>query len=224
MSTQQHIQVTAKYTLSQEEKDVIQQNMLSSRETKKNLEEEKKNVSNSYKTQIAEQELAIDKACNLLRDGFDFRPFQCYLVKNFEATRREYFEVGTDRLVKTEPLNAGDWQGELELKEQAIRANNEQELDFIPQEQIDETIIEEETPTLDDAPLEAEISPVSEETQTIDTITPAVKKEAAKPKKTPTINIEPVADPVQEEEDISLDELFGTNDAEDDGEEDPFNL
>lgn len=115
----------AKHILTDEEVESHKEALLAALQAKKEIEAEKKEVANTYKTKIAEQELAIDKVSNLLRVGYEIRPFQCYLVKNFEDGRREYYEFGTDRLVDTEPLNAADYQTEIDMQEETIRLNNE---------------------------------------------------------------------------------------------------
>lgn len=115
----------AKHILTDEEVDTLKETLLAALQSKKEIEAEKKEVANTYKTKVAEQELAIDKASNLLRVGYEHRPFQCYLVKNFDTGKREYFEYGSDKLIDSEPLNAADYQTAMDIEEAEIKANNE---------------------------------------------------------------------------------------------------
>jgi len=125
MTNKQPITRNAKHQLTSEEVQGYTDNLLQSLQARDEIKAESKEVANTYKTRIAEQDLAIDKVTNLLRLGYEIRPFQCYLNRNFETGRREYIEFGTDRLIDTEPLNANDYQMQLEIDEQAIKENNE---------------------------------------------------------------------------------------------------
>lgn len=115
----------AKHTLTEDEIKQYNEQLLAALQAKKEIEAEKKEVAATYKNKIAEQELAIDKISNLMRVGYEIRPFSCYLVKNFDTGKREFYEFGSDRLVDTEPLNAGDYQLQMEEANEAIVANNE---------------------------------------------------------------------------------------------------
>jgi hypothetical protein len=128
MTQKTPISRNAKHVLTDEEKEQNTETMLAAMQAAKELEAEKKDVQNSYKTKIAEQELVVDKISNLLRVGYEIRPFNCYLFKNFDTGKREYFEYGSERLIDTEPLNAADYQSELELTEAKVKADNEASL------------------------------------------------------------------------------------------------
>lgn len=123
--TQNPISRNAKHTLTEDEIKQYNESLLAALQSKKEIEAEKKEVASAYKNKIAEQELAIDKISNLMRVGYEIRPFQCYLVKNFDDGKREYYEFGSDKLVDVEPLNAADYQTEMQMAEAQIKANNE---------------------------------------------------------------------------------------------------
>jgi hypothetical protein len=216
----------AKHILTEDEVEAIKETLLGALQSKKEIEAEKKEVANTYKTKIAEQELAIDKASNLLRVGYEHRPFQCYLVKNFDEAKRQYFEFGTDKLIDTEPLNAADYQTEMEITEKAIKENNEA-ADLLHSGKPEYTVEPESNPLeFEDTPADLFEPPVYGDAPTEENEwqpdfkeeTPAVEPEVIdKPKKevkSKVVKIEPT--PIEDEPDP-----FGMDD-EEEQEEDPF--
>lgn len=132
----------AKHHLTEDEIKAYNEQLLAALQSKKEIEAEKKEVAASYKNKIAEQELAIDKISNLMRVGYEIRPFSCYLVKNFDTGKREFFEFGTDRLVDSEPLNAGDYQ--LQMDEELEKATPTDQLQAVIDEKVEQA---DATPT-----------------------------------------------------------------------------
>ena len=175
----------AKHILTEDEIRQNNEALLAALQAKKEIEAEKKEVASSYKNKIAEQELAIDKISNLMRVGYEIRPFQCYLVKNFETGKREYYEFGSDKLIDSEPLNAADYQLDIEQTEAKIAENNEKE----QLQEVIEDKVEEAGAELDffgdepseELPVEDEISPSDEELSFYDVVAPKEENKASEP-------------------------------------------
>lgn len=119
------VSFVGKHTFTQEEKDAKLQQMLAAMRQKDEIEDEFKTTKSNYKSKIDAKTAEIKLVGNLLNAGFEDRTFTCTLVKNFDEGRREYFEIGSNRLVGTEPLTASDYQTQLQIDEDAIKANNE---------------------------------------------------------------------------------------------------
>lgn len=132
------VSYVGKHTFTQEEKDAKLQQMLAAMRQKDEIEDEFKTTKSNYKSKIDAKTAEIKLVGNLLNAGFEDRTFTCTLVKNFDEGRREYFEIGSNRLVGTEPLTASDYQTQLQIDEDAIRANNEA-ADKLAEEQVELT-------------------------------------------------------------------------------------
>lgn len=172
MSTHQTpIQVTGKHILTQEEKDGKLAELLSAIQRKEELDAEKKQVVSGYKNKLDEQESNIKVISNLLNMGFEHRPFSCYLTKDFDEGKRFYHEVGSGRLISTEPLTAADYQTQMDLDEAKIKANNEIEIGgdgsefrIVP---VSEIPFEEETPAVEPAVIDKPIKQKEVKTKTV---------------------------------------------------------
>lgn len=212
------VSYVGKHTFTQEEKDAKLQQMLAAMRQKDEIEDEFKTTKSNYKSKIDAKTAEIKLVGNLLNAGFEDRTFTCTLVKNFDDGRREYFEIGTGKLIGTEPLTASDYQTQLQIDEDAIKANNEA-ADKLAEEQVQLTPEEiekaeegpEYTVETDRTPLEIEETP-AEEPRVIDEPTEQKggnKKTAFEIKSVP-------------EEDIDSDP-FGMDDA-DEEDVDPFDF
>lgn len=207
-----------KHVFTTEEKEQKSQQMLAAMREKEEIEAEFKTSKSNYKSKIDAKEGEIKLVANLLMAGFENRTYSCILTKNFDEGRREYHELGSGKLIGTEPLTASDYQTQLQIDEDAIRANNEA-ADKLAEEQVQLTPEEiekaEEGPTYtvesDSNPLEMDFEETpAEEPKVIDK--PTEKKGEAKQK------VETKQAPKE-----SLEDPFGM-DEPNDGEDDPFDF
>lgn len=204
------VSYVGKHTFTQEEKDAKLQQMLAAMRQKDEIEDEFKTTKSNYKSKIDAKTAEIKLVGNLLNAGFEDRTFTCTLVKNFDDGRREYFEIGTGKLIGTEPLTSADYQTQLQIDEDAIRANNEV-ADKLADEQTPEYTVEPDSNRLE-----------FEEAQPFNAVdeTPpeATVVNIDKPKK----EVKKKEEPITPFEDVS-DSMFGTDETEDDG-DDPFSF
>lgn len=114
-----------KHTFTQEEKNQKTEQMLQAMRQKEEIEAEFKTSKSNYKSKIDSKEAEIKLTANLLNAGFEDRTYNCLLTKDFEAGKRLYHEIGSNKLVGEEPLTAVDYQTQMDLTEATIRKNNE---------------------------------------------------------------------------------------------------
>lgn len=199
-----------KHVFTTEEKEQKSQQMLAAMREKEEIEAEFKTSKSNYKSKIDAKEGEIKMVANLLMAGFENRTYSCILTKNFDEGRREYHEIGSGKLIGTEPLTAGDYQTQLQIDEDMVKANNEAaaaalenngftvvSVDSLPPEI---TRVDEEEINL--SPTEALDTPIIKNE-------PVTEKGGIKEEETPLENIE--IDP------------FGEDDLNDD-EKDPFDF
>lgn len=218
------VQVTAKHVFTQEEKDEKLAQLLQSMKSKEEIEAELKTTKSTFKSRIDQKEAEIKLVTNLLNAGFEHRQVTCYLVKNFDTGKREYFEMGTDKLIQTEPLEARDYQLDLEQTEAKIAENNEKErLQEVIEDKVEEVgdefdiFADEQTEEL---PVDDEISPSKEELSFDDVSATKEKNKAPEPA------LEASQDDDNEDDD-DFDFNFGDEEEKDPNEEDdefPFSI
>lgn len=189
-----------KHVFTTEEKEMKSQQMLAAMREKEEIEAEFKTTKSNYKSKIDAKDGEIKMVANLLMAGFENRTYSCILTKNFDEGRREYHEIGSGKLIGTEPLTAGDYQTQLQIDEDMVKANNEADkLQVVIDKKVDQ----------------AEAKVVSFETKE-DSPAPEIN------------NVEPIAEKggINEEEppleNIEIDP-FGEDDLNDD-EKDPFDF
>lgn len=223
-TTNTPVSFMAKHTFTQEEKNQKTEQMLQAMRQKEEIEAEFKTSKSNYKSKIDSKDAEIKLTANLLNAGFEDRNYQCILTKNFDEGRREYFEVGSGKLIGTEPLTAADYQMQLQMDEEAIKANNElsdlaQELLHSGEEASFELSVEEiEAAERGPDPqytVEPEGNPLEMDFEETPTVEPEVIE---KPKK----EVKKKEEPITPFEDVS-DDMFGEDESEDE-DIDPFNF
>ena len=71
------------------------------------LEGQKKNVMNDFKTKIEEKETQIGKLAREINSGFEMRNDTCEVVRNFETNTKQVLFKG--KVVKEEKMTQADW-------------------------------------------------------------------------------------------------------------------
>lgn len=102
--------VYARYTFSDDELAEIAHKSAMATQAIDRLNAERKAIMDDYKAKIAGQTALVHECSNHLIQGWEMRPFRVYLIRNFDEKKREYKDVHTDEVVKTESLTADDYQ------------------------------------------------------------------------------------------------------------------
>lgn len=89
------------------------------------LENEKKAITSEYKAKIDAKQAEININSGHIQNGFCYRNYECYLVRNFDSGNREYYDVHTGELVTQEKLSPDDYQVKIDLE--AREAGNQEE-------------------------------------------------------------------------------------------------
>lgn len=223
MNTQTPVSYVGKHTFTAEEKEQKLQQMLTAMREKEEIEAEFKTTKSNYKSKIDAKDGEIKLTSNLLNAGWENKTYQCTLVKNFDEGKRQYFELGTNLLVGEEPLTAADYQMQLQMDEEAIKANNEAaDLQIALLHSGEEAPVDEDFENIEkgatyEYTVEPDINPLEFEE------TPEQQPEATvvnidKPKK----EVKKKDEPITPFEDVS-DDMFGEDESEEDG-DDPFSF
>lgn len=90
------------------------------------LENQKKAIVSEFKAKIDAKTSEININSGYIQNGFCYRTYDCYLVRNFEEGNREYYNSHTGELVATEKLTPDDYQVKIDLEESnKDQSNNE---------------------------------------------------------------------------------------------------
>lgn len=81
------------------------------------LENHKKAVVSEFKAKMDAKESEIQINSGYIQNGFCYRNYECYLVRNFDAGIREYFDIHTGDLITTEKLTPDDYQTKIDLEQ-----------------------------------------------------------------------------------------------------------
>ena len=109
------VQVSAKYIFNDDERAELSSNMADKQLEKENLESEKQSVNKDFGQRIGGAEQEISSLAQYLRQGYKMKIYEAKVNLNFGLGRREYINVATGEILKTEPLTEDDKQARLPL-------------------------------------------------------------------------------------------------------------
>lgn len=116
--------VNGKYTFTSEEITEHTTKLLDVLTEKDTIAEEAKTAAGQFKNQIAGKDLEITSLRTALANGYEMRPYSCYVVKNFESGYREFFDVITENLIAKEALTSMDYQTRMDEDLEEIETKN----------------------------------------------------------------------------------------------------
>ncbi len=97
--------------------------MVQAMKDKETIKDEARSASESFKLKLAEKDAKIEQLSSCITNGFQYVSKALKLVKNFESQKREYWL--DDKIVLEEDLTAKDHQLELDMAENANKAEME---------------------------------------------------------------------------------------------------
>lgn len=116
--------VQGKHVFTVEETKDLTEKLLTCMTDEDEITAEMKQVAAQYKNRIAGKQLEITSCRTALNNGWEMRPYNCVVVKNFDSGYKEFTDSITGNLIAKEALTAADYQTNMDDQLAQIEKNN----------------------------------------------------------------------------------------------------
>jgi hypothetical protein len=111
--------VWSTYRFTDEEARQNAKDLAQKMQDKESLEDQLTSIKSDFKAKIDLADAQIRDLRNKVASGTEQRQYRCRIVLNFKKKIREYFDLNTNVLIETRPLQAEDYQTSIPLDEGA---------------------------------------------------------------------------------------------------------
>jgi len=107
--------IQGKYRFDDEEKKVISKELATRHVDMSIVEDEKKSIMSKYKDRLDRFKLDINVLSRCIIDGYEYRDFECYIEKDYDADIKRYMDVRTNEIIDERAMDPSDYQQEMDL-------------------------------------------------------------------------------------------------------------
>lgn len=107
------------YRFTDEEARQNAKDLAQKMQDKESLEDQLTSIKSDFKAKIDLADATIRDLRNKVASGTEQRQYRCRIALNFRKKTREYFDLNTNVLIETRPLQAEDYQTSIPLDEGA---------------------------------------------------------------------------------------------------------
>ncbi len=111
--------VWSTYTFTEEESRQNAKDLAQRLQDREILEGQLTSIKSDFKAKIDSASSDISNLRNKVASGTEQRQYRCRIVLNFKKKIREYYDLNTNVLIETRPLQAEDYQTTIPLEEGA---------------------------------------------------------------------------------------------------------
>lgn len=104
----------AKYNFTQHELSQRSQDLCDAVDQREQLMAEKKEIVSTFKAKIEAKESDIRQYASHIKNGYEYRDYQCRVVKDFDNHKKDYYDIASGDLIGTEKLTALDYQTKID--------------------------------------------------------------------------------------------------------------
>ncbi len=104
-----------KYVFNEDEKKEISKELANKQVDMNIVEDEKRSMVSQYKDRIDRFKFDINKLSRSIIDGFEYREFECWIEKDYDAHVKRYIDIHSNAVVAERPLDPSDYQQEMDI-------------------------------------------------------------------------------------------------------------
>jgi len=108
------VSISARYSFTVKESSIIARDLGRRTIDKAGVEDEKKSIMSDFKDRLDRISMDVNKLSRNIVDGYEYRDFNCYIVKHFKEKVKRFHNKLNDEVVDEAPLDPSDYQLDLE--------------------------------------------------------------------------------------------------------------